>query len=123
MTDSLAHPHKALATDHLPTLPTASIRNDFLMLVINGDRSRVGFDGELAADIARRYTVAIAVEAEAEILVNQGLRNVAIVRRNGWHGPQGFWLKALLWSLVGFAMASLIGHFFEPLAHLQIHIR
>ena len=38
---------KALATDHLPTLPAANVRNDFLV-VINGDRRRVGFDGELA---------------------------------------------------------------------------
>ena len=107
---------KALATDYLPTLPAASVRNDFLVLVINGDCRRVGFDGELVADITWRHTVAIAVEAEAEILVNQSLGKIAIVGRDCGQGSQGLWLKAFLRSLIGFAMASLIGHFFEPLA-------
>jgi len=45
-----------------------------------------------------------------------------VVGRDAGHSAQGFWLKALLRSLVGFSMPALIGNFFEPLAHLQIHI-
>lgn len=55
---------KPLATDNLPTLPAAGVRNDFLVLVIDAYGGRVGLDGEMAADVARRYTVTIAVEGQ-----------------------------------------------------------
>ena len=61
---------ETLATESLATLPAAGVRNNFLVLVIDGDGGRVGLDGEVAADVARRYTVTIAFEGKPEIFVN-----------------------------------------------------
>ena len=57
-----------LASYNLPTLPTASVGNDFLVLVIDDDGSRVCPNREMAADVARRYTVTIAVKGNYDTL-------------------------------------------------------
>jgi len=114
---------KTLATESLASLPAAGVRDDFLMLVIDGDGGRVGLDGEMAAEVARRYTVTVAVERESKIFVNQGFGNVALVGSDRRHCSQGFGRRALLGSLIGFAMAALMAPLFEPLPYLKIHIR
>src|SRR5262249_20278143 len=113
---------KALATHGLSPLPTTSVRDDLVVLVIDGDAGGVSFDGEMVADVARRHTVTIAGEAEAKIVVNQGFGTIAVVGRDCRHSSQSFWLKAFLRGLVGFTMSALIGHFFEPPACLQIDV-
>ena len=54
-------------------LPGVVIGGDFLMLIVNGDGIEVGFDGELAAHVARGHAVAIAVKRQREVFVNAGL--------------------------------------------------
>ena len=49
------------------------------MLIVDGDRGSIGFEGEMAADIARRHAVAVAVERQSEIFVDQSFGGIAIV--------------------------------------------
>ena len=53
---------KALGAEGLAALPTAGVGNDVLRLVVEGDGRSTGLEGEVAADIERRHTVAVAVE-------------------------------------------------------------
>jgi hypothetical protein len=43
----------------LAALPGAG---DFVMLIVDGDGGRIGFDGEFGADVTRRQAVAVAIE-------------------------------------------------------------
>jgi hypothetical protein len=61
----------------------------------------------------------IAVEGQAQILVYQSVRGVAIIGRDGRQKMQGLGAKAFFRSLAGFAMAAPIGNFVKPVADLQ----
>ena len=51
-----------------------------MRLVVDGYRGRIGFDGELMADEAWRHTVSVSIERQPQVLVNESLGAVAIVR-------------------------------------------
>ena len=70
---------KTLRAESLSALPAAGITDDLLMLVVDGDRGSVGFDGELVAHITRRHAVAVAVEGEPEIFVDQRFGGIAVI--------------------------------------------
>lgn len=62
---------EALGSESLPALPGTSVARDFLMLIVDRDRGRIGLDRELPSDIARRHTVAITVEGEPKIFMDE----------------------------------------------------
>jgi hypothetical protein len=76
----------------------------------------VGFEDEMFADQGRRSTVAVAVEANADIVVNQRISGVAVVGPQRWQCSQGLRLEAIHTALPRFAVLALVGNFSEPLA-------
>jgi hypothetical protein len=70
----------------------------------------------------RRHAVAVAIERQPEIFVDQSLRGVTIVGHDHGQSAPSLGLKARFGSLSGFAMATLIGNLFEPVARLQVDI-
>src|SRR5436190_8349173 len=71
---------KALGAESLSAPPTARVSDDFVMLVIDGDRRGIGLHRELMAHVAWRDTVAVAIETEAEILVHERIDAIAIIQ-------------------------------------------
>jgi hypothetical protein len=53
---------KVFGAKHLPALPAASIGDDFLLLIVDGEQGGICFDREVTAHVAWRHTVAITVE-------------------------------------------------------------
>src|ERR1041385_6162048 len=69
---------EAISAEGLSAAPATRIRNDFLGSVINRDGTGIRFQGEAAADKPRGYAIAVPVEVQAEILVDERLDCVAI---------------------------------------------
>jgi hypothetical protein len=69
-----------------------------------------------------RNAVAIAIELQTKILVDQGLDGVAVIVRDHWQRAQGIGAEAINGSLPGFMMEALIGNFSQPLSRLAVHI-
>ena len=106
-----------------PRCQRAGISDDLVMLIVDGDGGSVGFDGEIAAHIARRHAVAVAIERQADIFVHERLGAIAIIGKHRRQRPERFGLKTLVGRLTGFAMRALVGDFFQPLARLRVDIR
>jgi hypothetical protein len=76
----------------------------------------------VTADITRRHAVAVAIERQPEIFVDQSFCGIAIIGHDHGQSAQGLGLKARRGSLTGFAMAALIGHLFQPVSRLRVDI-
>ena len=114
---------KALGAESLSAPPTARVSDDFVVLVIDGDRRGIGLHRELMAHVAWRHTVAVAIETQAEILVHERIDAIAIIQMDCGYELQTFWLKAFVGCLTGFTMTALIGHVLEPLMSLRVDVR
>jgi len=79
-------------------------------------------DGEATADITRGHAVAVAIERQSEIFVDQSLGAIPIIGHDDRQSSQSLGLKARCGSFSGFAMATLIGHLFQPVSRLQVDI-
>ena len=77
--------------------------------IVDGDGTGVGFHRETAADKAMRHAVAIAIELQAQIFVDQRLDGVAIIIRDDRQRAEGIGLEAIDGSLSGFTVESPIG--------------
>src|SRR6202008_361555 len=113
---------KTFGTQNLTALPAAGIGNDLLILVVKGDGRSIRLDGEAPADIARWHAVAVAIERQSEIFVDQSFCAVPIIRCNPRQSSQSLGLKAGFGSLSGFAMVALVRDLFEPTSHLRVDI-
>src|SRR5437016_4601241 len=111
---------KALGAESLSATPTARVSDDFVVLVIDGDRRGIGLHRELMAHVAWRHTVAVAIETQAEILVHERIDAIAIIQMDCGYELQTFWSKAFLGCLTGFTMTALIGHLLEPLMSCEL---
>src|SRR5438045_2401823 len=69
-----------------------------------------------------RHAVAIAVELQPHVLVNQRLDGVSIIRRDGRQTSEGIGLETIDWALSRFAVQSPIGDLIEPFTRLAVHI-
>ena len=69
----------------------------------------IGFDGEFSADIARWHAVAIAVEGEPDIFVDQRFGRVAVIGQQSRQRSQRLRLKTFIGWLAGFAVLALVG--------------
>jgi hypothetical protein len=58
---------------------TVPFENDLLILVVEGDRRSIGLESQVTAHVTWRYAVAVAVERQPEIFVDQSLRGIPIV--------------------------------------------
>ena len=92
------------------------------MLVVDSDRGSIGFDGELVADITRRHAVAIAIEREPNIFMDQRFDGFTVIGNHGRQRPERLRLKAFIGSLAGFAVLTPVGNLFEPLTGLRVYI-
>jgi hypothetical protein len=72
---------ESIGTQDLSPPPTAGIGDDFVDAVVDGDRTGIGLESEATADVAVGDTVAVAIEVQAEIFVNERLDRVAMVSR------------------------------------------
>jgi hypothetical protein len=113
---------EALGSKRLATAPRARIADYLFDAIVNGDRTRIGFDREPPADIAMRHAVAVPVELNAEILVDQRVGGIAIIVGDDGQRPQCLPLKAIYRPLAGFTMQALIGDSGQPLPDLAIDI-
>ena len=73
---------KALRAKRLPAAVRAWITDDFLDAVVDRHGTGVGLNGESPSHIAVGHAVAVSVELNAEILVDQRFRRIAIVIGN-----------------------------------------
>ena len=56
-------------------------------MIVNGHRRGVSFERKAVANKAWRDAVAVAIEIQPDIFVNQSLRRVAIIRGEGAERP------------------------------------
>jgi hypothetical protein len=77
-------PLETLGAEGLAAPPTARVRDDLLVAMVDGNGTGIGFHRELAAYKAMWDAVSIAIELQAEILVDQSLRRVTVVVRDHW---------------------------------------
>ena len=69
-----------------------------------------------------RHAVAIAVELQSHVFVNQRLDGVAIIRRDDRQTSEGIGLETIDGALSRFAVQSPIGDLIEPLTRLAVHV-
>src|ERR1035437_2972054 len=69
-----------------------------------------------------RYAVAIAVELQSHVFVDQRLDGVAIIRCDDRQTAEGIGLKTIDGTLSRFAVQSPIGDLIEPLTPLAVHV-
>jgi hypothetical protein len=74
---------EALGAEGLAAPPGARVTDDFAVLVIKGDPGSIGFDDQELADQMRRHAVTVAVELDSQVLIDEGLDRIAVVRREG----------------------------------------
>ena len=72
---------ESIGAQGLAPAPAAGIGDDFVDAVVDGDRTGIGLESEAAADIAGGHTVAVPIEVQAEIFMNERLDRVAMVVR------------------------------------------
>jgi hypothetical protein len=77
---------EAIGAEGLTAAPATWVRNDFLGSVINRDGTGISFEGEAATYKTRGHAIAVPVEVQTEILVNERLDCVAIVIRDDGQG-------------------------------------
>ena len=106
----------------LATAPRTRIADDLVDAIVDGDRTGVGLQRETAADEAMGHAVAIAVELQAQVFVNQRLDGVAIILRNDRQRAEGIGLETIDGALSRFAVQSPVGDLVEPLTRLAVHV-
>ncbi len=70
---------EAVRAEGLTAPPRARITDDFFHAVVDGDGAGVGFDDEAAADITLVDTVAIAVEGQTQVLMDERFSRLAVI--------------------------------------------
>src|SRR2546427_13143246 len=110
---------KALGAESLSAPPTARVSDDFVMLVVDGDRRRIGLHRELMAHVAWRHTVAGAIETQPEILVHERIDAIAIIQMHCRYELQTFGMNTFVGRLAGFTLPALIRRLLEPLMSLR----
>src|SRR5208283_3805356 len=73
---------EALGAESLAAAPTACVGNDFLEAMVDGDGTGIGFHREPVSDKTMRDAIAIAIELQPEIFVDQGLHRVTVIVRD-----------------------------------------
>jgi hypothetical protein len=114
---------ETFGSEGLAALPGAGVAGDLLMLMVERDGRGIGFDGEFGSDVARRYAVAVTVEGQPDIFVDQRLDRLTVIGQQRWQRAERFGSKAFVRLLTGFAVLALVGHFFQPLPCLRIDVR
>ena len=99
-------PLETLGAESLAAPPTACVGDDFLKAMVDGDGTGIGFHREPVSDKAMRDTVAVAIELQAEIFVDQGLRSVPVIVRDHRQRAQGIGPEAIDGSLPGLMMEA-----------------
>ena len=120
----LAHAQMAAERPGQTLEATALVHEAYLRLVGSGNavqfaNSRHFF---VAAGEAMRHAVAIAVELQSHVFVNQRLDGVAIVRRDDRQTSEGIGLETIDWALSRFAVQAPVGDLIEPFTCLAVHI-
>ena len=76
----------------------------------------------MMANVTRWDAIAVAIERQPEIFVDQSLGGIPIVGHDYGQSAQSLGLKAHCGSFSGFAMAALIGDLFQPVSRLRVDI-
>ena len=113
---------ETFSTEGLAAGPTARVANDFLILVIDGDRRGIRLNGEPVSDKTRRHAIAVAIKRQSEIFVNEGFSRVSIILRDGWYGKQTIATKTFIRDRTGFAMTSPVGNGLQPVMRLRVDV-
>jgi hypothetical protein len=82
----------------------------------------IGFERESAAHKTRGHTVAVSIEVQTQVFVDERLHLVAIVIGNDGQGAEGIGLESIDRPLSRFAVLTLVSDFCQPLSRLAIHI-
>src|ERR1700684_3930146 len=69
-----------------------------------------------------RHAIAIAVELQSYVFVDQRLDGVAIIRCDDRQTSEGVGLEAIDWTLSRFAVQSPVGDRIQPLTPLAVHV-
>ena len=69
-----------------------------------------------------RHAVAIAVELQSYVFVNQRLNGVAIIRRDDRQASESIGLETIDRALSCFAVQAPVGDLIEPLTRLAVHV-
>jgi hypothetical protein len=102
---------EALCAESLAPLPATRVTDDFPILVIERDRGRIGLDDQALTHEIGRGAVAVAIEVQAKILVDECFGGVAIIGSQSGEGPQAVRAEAVARSLACFAVEALVGDF------------
>ncbi len=95
---------EAFGSKGLAAAPRTRIADDLLHPIVDGDRTGVGLQCETAAGETMRHAVAIAVELQSHIFVDQRRDGVAIIRCNGRQTSKGVGLETIDGTLSRFAV-------------------
>ena len=106
----------------LAPAPRTRIADELVYPIVDGDRTGVGLQRETAAGEAMRHAVAIAVELQSDIFVDQRLDGVAIIRRDDRQTSESIGLETIDGTLSRFAVQAPIGDLIEPFTRLAVHI-
>ena len=113
---------ESIGAQGLAAAPAARVGDDFVDAVVDGDGTGIGFEREAAAHKTRGHTVAVPIEVQTEVFVDERLHLVAIVIGDDRQGAQSIGLESIDGSLARFAVLSLVGDFGQPLPRLAIHV-
>jgi hypothetical protein len=113
---------EAIGAEGLAAPPAARVGDDFVDAVVDRYGTGIGFECEAAAHKTWRHTVAIPLEVQTEVLVNQRLYLVPIVVGDDRQGAQSIGLESIDGALTCFAVQALIGDFCQPLPRLAIDV-
>jgi hypothetical protein len=80
------------------------VADDLVDTVINRDGAGVSFYGQMAAHVALRDAVAIAIELQTKILVDEQFDAVAVIIRNDRQRLK--WAESDRWGAGGFRDAA-----------------
>jgi hypothetical protein len=78
--------HRNGRRNNLAATPAARVGDDFLGAVVNSDGAGIGLEGEAAAYKTWRHAVAVAIEVQTKIFVDERLDGIAIVIGDGGQG-------------------------------------
>ncbi len=92
-------------------MPATRVTNDFSILVIERDRGRIGLDDQALTDEMGRGAVAVAVEVQAKVLVDECFGGVAIIGSQSGERALAVRAEAVGRPLAGFAAQALVGDF------------
>ena len=75
---------EAFSAEGLTASPAARVGNDFLIAMVDGNGTGIGFHRELLSHKAMWNAVAVAIEPQAEIFVDQRLCRVTVIVWDHW---------------------------------------